>query len=114
MSPHFSLLLSLVLSDVPKLGTWPRRRRETRRQLVPRRLHMEALEDRTVPSALSITDVTVREGPASLGAIDPAGAATLGLADPRNIVFDNIPGSAHYGDLFVTGNTPTGNGGEQP
>ncbi len=78
------------------------------------RLSLEPLEDRTVPSTLSVADVTVREGPASLGAIDPAGAAALGLADPRNIVFDNIPGSAHYGDLFVTSNTPNGNGGEQP
>ncbi len=75
---------------------------------------VEILEDRTVPSALFVADVAVREGPANLGAIDPAGAAALGLAHPRNIVFDNIPGSAHYGDLFVTSNTPTGNGGEQP
>jgi hypothetical protein len=72
------------------------------------------LEDRTVPSALSVADVAVREGPANLGAIDPAGAAALGLAHPRNIVFDNIAGSTHYGDLFVTSNTPTANGGEQP
>jgi len=67
---------------------------------------VEALEDRTVPSTLSVADVTVREGPTNLGAIDPAGAAALNLDHPRNIVFDNIPGSAHYHDLFVTSHTP--------
>jgi hypothetical protein len=70
------------------------------------RRRLEALEDRTVPSTLSVADVTAREGPASLGAIDPAGAAALNLDHPRNIVFDNIPGSAHYRDLFVTSHTP--------
>jgi sugar lactone lactonase YvrE len=77
-------------------------------------LGVEQLERRDVPSSLSVADVTVREGPASLGAIDPAGAAALNLAYPRNIVFDSISSSAHYGDLFVTSNTPTGFGGEQP
>jgi sugar lactone lactonase YvrE len=78
------------------------------------RLCIEALESRDVPSALSVADVSVREGPANLGAIDPAGASALGLAAPRNIVFDNIVGSAHYHDLFVTSHTPQGTGGEQP
>ena len=75
---------------------------------------LEQLERRDVPTALSIANVSVREGVASLGAIDPAGASALSLSHPRNIVIDNIPGSAHFGDLFVTSNTPTGNGGEQP
>jgi sugar lactone lactonase YvrE len=108
MSPLLSSLLSSVLSNFPKSSALCRHRRDSRR------LHLEALEERTVPTALSVADVSVREGPASLGAIDPAGAAALSLAHPRNIAFDNIPGSAHYGDLFVTSNTPTSNGGEQP
>jgi sugar lactone lactonase YvrE len=55
-----------------------------------------------VPTAISVADVSLREGPTNLGAIDPAGASALGLAHPRNIVFDNMPGTAHYHDLFVT------------
>jgi sugar lactone lactonase YvrE len=70
-------------------------------------LQVEVLEQRDVPSALSVADLSVREGTASLGAIDPAGAAALNLDHPRNIVFDNIPGSAHYHDLFVTSHTPS-------
>jgi hypothetical protein len=60
------------------------------------------LEDRLVPSTLSVTDVTVREGPTSLGVLDPAGAAALGLSGARDIVFNNMPGHPHYHDLFVT------------
>ncbi len=97
-----SLLSSLVRSGSPKSS-----RRSQRRRPAPIRLHVEALEDRTVPTAISVADVTVREGPASLGAIDPAGAAALNLDHPRNIVCDNIPGSAHYHDLFVTSHTPS-------
>ena len=66
------------------------------------RLAVERLEDRTVPSALSVTDVTVREGPTSTGILDPTGAAALGLTGARDIRFDNIPSSPHYHDLFVT------------
>ena len=73
-------------------------------------LAVEVLEDRTVPSALSVADVTAREGPASLGAIDPAGSVALGLSHPRNIVFDDMPGSAHYHDLFVASTGPTSSG----
>src|SRR5262245_55869255 len=97
-----------LLSAMNRYFRWSHRdgdrmsRRKTRRA----RPCVEALESRDVPSALSVADVTVREGPASLGAIDPAGAAALKLDHPRNIVFDNIPGSAHYHDLFVTSHTP--------
>jgi glucose/arabinose dehydrogenase len=69
------------------------------------------LEDRTVPSALSVSDVTVREG-ATLGVLDSAGATALALNFPRSITFDNIPASAHYHDLFVTGDSANGTGGE--
>ncbi len=87
----------------------PAGKRNTRRA----RLGLEVLERRDVPSALSVADVTVREGPASLGAIDPAGAAALNLNNPRAIAFDNIPGSAHYNDLFVTSTSPNNvNGGQ--
>jgi hypothetical protein len=102
MSPVLSRLLSLALCDSPKSSPRSRHRREARRRLTPGCLHLEALEDRTVPSALSVADVSVREGPALLGALDPAGATALGLAGPRMIAFDNIPGSSHYRDLFVT------------
>ena len=46
---------------------------------------LEPLERRDVPSALAVADVTVREGPAALGALDPAGAVALGLDHPRLI-----------------------------
>ncbi len=54
MSPLLSLLLSLVLSDSPKSSPRPRHRREARRRLAPRRLHLETLEDRTVPTAVAV------------------------------------------------------------
>ncbi|HYV34875.1 MAG TPA: hypothetical protein VE988_04165, partial [Gemmataceae bacterium] len=60
---------------------------------------LEALEDRMVPSTLSIADVTVREGPTTLDVLDPAGATALNLDHPRNIVFNDMPGSSHYHDL---------------
>jgi sugar lactone lactonase YvrE len=56
-----------------------------------------------VPSALSIADVTAREGPASTGVLDPSGAASVGINGIRDIVFDNGPTDPHYRDLFVTG-----------
>jgi sugar lactone lactonase YvrE len=71
------------------------------------RPRLEVLEDRTVPSALSVTDVTVREGPTATGILDPSGGAAVGLNGPREITFDNAPagtpGYQHAGDLFVTG-----------
>jgi hypothetical protein len=66
-------------------------------------LCLEALESRDVPSALSVADVTVREGPTSTGILDPTGAANVGISGIRNIAFDNRPSDPHYGDLFVTG-----------
>src|SRR5947209_8386314 len=57
MSPVLSLLLSLVLSDSPKSSPRPPRRREARRHPAFRRpasrLRLEALEDRTVPTAVA-------------------------------------------------------------
>jgi sugar lactone lactonase YvrE len=67
------------------------------------RRRLEALEDRAVPAALSVADVTVREGPASLGVLDPAGAASVGISGIRGIALDSTPGHPHSGDLFVTG-----------
>jgi hypothetical protein len=71
----------------------------------PRRqtLTVEVFEDRSVPSALSVADVTVREGPALTGILDPSGAAAVGINGIKDITFDNGPSDAHYGDLFVTG-----------
>jgi hypothetical protein len=103
MSPLLSLLLSLVLSDSPKSSPRPRHRREARRRLAPRGLDLEVLEDRMVPSTLSVADVTVREGPTSTGILDPSGAASVGISGTRGITFDRGPTDAHYGDLFVTG-----------
>jgi sugar lactone lactonase YvrE len=96
MRPLLSLLLSLALSDPAKSSPRVRRREALRRP------HVEGLEDRTVPSALSVADVAVREGPANLGAPDPAGGAALGISTIRIMAFDTTPGSAHYHDLFVT------------
>src|SRR5205085_1409467 len=66
-------------------------------------LAVEALEDRCVPSTLSVTDVSVREGPTSLGVLDPSGAASVGISGIRGIVLDSTPGHPHSGDMFVTG-----------
>lgn len=78
--------------------------RQTSRDHIARfRPELQRLEDRTVPSTLSVTDVSVREGPTSLGVLDPSGAASVGINGIREIVFDNGPTDAHYGDLFVTG-----------
>jgi sugar lactone lactonase YvrE len=68
-----------------------------------RHLYVEALERRDVPSALSVSDITVREGPTATGILDPTGAASVGISGIRDIAFDNGPSDPHYGDLFVTG-----------
>jgi hypothetical protein len=101
MRPLLSLLLSLALSDSPKSSARPAHRREARRRYPRNRLYVEALEERTVPTAVSVADAAAREGPANLGILDPAGAAAL-LNGPRGIAFDNAPGTPHYHDLFVT------------
>jgi sugar lactone lactonase YvrE len=67
------------------------------------RLAVELLERRDVPSALSVSDVTVREGPTATGILDPSGAGSVGVNGIREITFDNGPSDPHYGDLFVTG-----------
>src|SRR5262245_53158981 len=98
VNPLLSAMTRYFRGSHRDLGRIRTSRRKARRS----RLCLEALESRDMPSALSVADVSVREGPANLGAIDLAGAAALNLAHPRNIVFDNIVGSAHYHDLFVT------------
>jgi hypothetical protein len=98
-----SLLRSLVSSYSPLSSCRPHFRREARRCLATLRLHLEALEDRTVPSTLSVADVTAREGPTSTGILDPIGAASVGISGVRGMTFDNGPTDAHYGDLFVAG-----------
>jgi sugar lactone lactonase YvrE len=103
MSPFLSLLLSLVLSDFPKSSRRSGQRWKARRRFDQRRLYVEALEGRIVPSSLSVTDVTVREGPTVTGVLDPAGAANVGINGIRGIIFDSGPSDPHYGDLFVTG-----------
>jgi len=60
-------------------------------------LCVEMLERRDVPSALSVADVTVREGPTSTGILDPSGAVSVGLNGIRDMAFNN------NGDLFVGG-----------
>jgi Calx-beta domain len=67
------------------------------------RLTVETFEDRVVPSSLSVSDVTVREGATVTGILDPAGAASVGINGIKGIAFDNGPTDAHYGDLFVAG-----------
>jgi sugar lactone lactonase YvrE len=69
-----------------------------------RRMTLERLERREVLSALSVADVTVREGPISTGILDPSGAASLGINGVFGITFDNGSSDRHYGDLFVTSN----------
>jgi hypothetical protein len=64
---------------------------------IARRLCLEVLEDRTVPSALSVADVTVREGPTSTGILDPSGASNVGISGMRDMAFNS------NGDLFVGG-----------
>jgi hypothetical protein len=79
-----SLLLSLVLSDSPKASRRPHRR-EARRRLAPRRLHLEALEDRTLPSVgISVGDASAIEGSNTLKILDrfiPLGSGGLSRAN---------------------------------
>src|SRR5262249_12319937 len=97
MNPLWSTWSRFVQSSrkSQKLTRRPQARRE--------RLCLEGLEDRMVPSALSVADVIVREGPTSLGILAPSGAAGVGLNGTRGITFDTRPTDAHYGDLFVAG-----------
>jgi DNA-binding beta-propeller fold protein YncE len=83
MRPVHSVLLSLVQS-APKSSGCLARRREVRRRLVPRRLHVEALEDRTVPT------VSISVAGASLNEIgDVSGfvaSGSGGLSAPKDLV----------------------------
>jgi hypothetical protein len=98
-----SSLLSLVLSDSPKSSLRLCNRGKARRRFALHRPCIESLEDRVVPTSLSVADVTVREGPTSLGILNPSGAASVGINGIHDIAFDNGPKDPHYGDLFVTG-----------
>src|SRR6516162_11520010 len=99
MSPLLSALSRyLRRSHVRGIHTPSGHRKARRPQLC-----LEVLERRDVPSTLSVTDVTVREGPTATGILDPAGAASVGINGIRGITFDNGPTDAHHGDLFVTG-----------
>ena len=77
-----------LLSTISRYFRRPRPvgHRKTRRP----RLCLEVLERRDVPSALSVADVTVREGPTSTGILDPAGAAGVGINGIRGITFDRL------------------------
>src|SRR5437879_5069810 len=96
-------LLSAITRYVRRLH-FTRRNTHTRYRMARKqRLLLEALERRDVPSTLSVTDVTVREGPTSTGILDTAGAASVGISGIRDIAFVNGPSDPHFGDLFVTG-----------
>lgn len=74
------------------------RRSSTRRNMNRRSCpNLEFLEQRSLLSGLAISDVTVRESAASLGVLDPSGAANIGLNGTRGMTFDS------HGDLFVAG-----------
>jgi hypothetical protein len=85
------------------LRSWLSRQPYTHAPRLKHRLAIESLDDRTVPSTLSITDITVREGPALVGILDPGGANAVGTNGIRGIAFNTVPGHPHSGDLFVTG-----------
>lgn len=89
-----------ILSMSTKASSSRNRTQDTKRRHRP---SLEQLEDRTVPSTLSVSDVTVREGPTAMGILDPSGAASVGISGIRRIVRASTPGHPHYGDLFVTG-----------
>lgn len=91
------------MSPHARLRSWLRPHTRTPDRRSRARLGLESLEQREVPAALAVADVTVREGAAALGALDPAGAAAVGLDGPRDIAFNNLPGHVHANDLFVVG-----------
>jgi DNA-binding beta-propeller fold protein YncE len=77
-----SLLRSLVRSDSPKSSRRPRRLREARRRRVPRRLCLEALEDRTVPTTVSVANVSLNEISNVSTLVAPGSG---GLSSPRHL-----------------------------
>jgi hypothetical protein len=82
MRPFLSLLLSLALCDVPNSSPRPRQRREARRRFAPCRLHVEALEDRTVPSTISVANASLNEIGTPSAFIS---AGSGGLSSPQGI-----------------------------
>ena len=82
MSPLLSLLLSLVLFDSPKSSSRPPHRREARRRFASRRLDVEVLEDRTVPTTISVANASLNEI-GSPSAFITAGSG--GLSSPLGI-----------------------------
>src|SRR5262249_15383491 len=96
MSPVLSLLLSLALSDSPRSSPRPRHRREARRRFAHGRLHVEALEDRTVPSvSISVANASLNE----IGTPSPfIAAGSGGLSSPAYITL------GPDGNVYVAGN----------
>src|SRR4051812_437650 len=92
-----------VMSPRNWLRSWLSNHPRTTARRPRPRLATELLEARDVPSALSVSDVSVREGPTATGILDPSGAASVGISGIRGIAFDTGPTDSHYGDLFVTG-----------
>jgi hypothetical protein len=93
MSPLLSGLLSLVLADSPRSSRRPRHRPEVRRRVAPRRLYLEALEDRTLLSAV------VSPANASLNEIGNVSAFVAcgsgGLSSPKDLAL------GPYGNIGV-------------
>jgi hypothetical protein len=101
MNSVLSLLLALILSDSPKSSPRPRHHRKARRRFAPRRLHVEALEDRTMPSvSISIADATVREQ-GNLSLFVPGNAAVL--VHPSGLAFGPDRNGDSVPDLYVVG-----------
>ena len=106
MSPLLSVLLSLILSDSPKSSSRPPHRREARRRFAPRRLHVEALEDRTVPTAVALPSNAVSWWTANNTAADAMGlnnASLTGVSYATGEVgqafsFDGADDSANVAD----------------
>ena len=101
MSPLVSLLRSLARSDSPKSS--PRRRR-----LTPRRLRLEALEDRTLPSAsISVAGASLNEI-GNVSAFVASGSG--GLSSPQDLVVgpDGNVYVASSGTNSVIRYTPSG------